>query len=232
MKLRKSHYGLKFGGMMPFTMKWITVWNGHTQLMFTFSDLSLPKVLLFSERLVAKYFGTFLSHRHSLDALYSHWSQGDVAVTLKVWFSNSSYRIVAWMFIGKLLSGECCRTPLKVGLHGRRQGARLARDMLQCDLLRGNSVYMVGSCRTWLLHIIHVSALSEVSVLEENCSRQPVPLGNFKFKLKLRPGLAAVAHLLRAACHSVNVPVVFLCFYIAARLSFKHSFMRSQHWLR
>ena len=43
-----------------------------------------------------------------------------------------------------------CR--LKVRLHGTRQAARLARDML-----RGNSVYMVGSCRARLLHIIHVS---------------------------------------------------------------------------
>ena len=33
------------------------------------------------------------------------------------------------------------------------------------------------------------------------------------------PGLAAVARLLRAACRRVNAPVVFLCFYFAARLS-------------
>ena len=37
---------------MQFTMKWITVWNGHTQLMFAFSDLGRPSVLSFSERLV------------------------------------------------------------------------------------------------------------------------------------------------------------------------------------
>ena len=30
----------------------ITVWNGHTQLMFAFSDLGRPRVLSFSERLV------------------------------------------------------------------------------------------------------------------------------------------------------------------------------------
>ena len=52
-----------------------------------------------------------------------------------------------------------------------------------------------------------------------NCSRQHVPRGNYKFKLKLPPGLAAVARLLRAACRRVNAPVVFLCFYFAARLS-------------
>ena len=91
--------------------------------------------------------------------------------------------------------------------------------MLQRDLLRGNSVYMVGSCRARLLHIIHVSAVSEVGVLQAKCSRQPAPRGNYKFKLKMPPGLAAVARLLRAACRRVNAPVVFLCFYFAARLS-------------
>ena len=33
------------------------------------------------------------------------------------------------------------------------------------------------------------------------------------------PGLAAVARLLQAACRRLNAPVVFLCFYSAARLS-------------
>ena len=105
---------------------------------------------------------------------------------------------------------------IKVSLHGRRQAAQLARDMLQRDLLRGKSIYMVGRCRARLLHIIHVSAVSEVGVLQENCSWQPVPCGNFKFKLKLPPGLAAVARLLRAACRCVNALVVLLCFYFAA----------------
>ena len=61
---------------------------------------------------------------------------------------------------------------LKVRLHGRRQAARLARDMLQRDLLHGNSVYMVGSCRARLLHIIHVSAVSEVGVMHLHGTRQ------------------------------------------------------------
>ena len=39
---------------------------------------------------------------------------------------------------------------------------------------------------TRLLHIIHVSAVSVVGVLQEKCSRQPVPRGNYKFKLKVR----------------------------------------------
>ena len=49
-------------------------------------------------------------------------------------------------------------SPVKVRLHGTRQAARLARDMVQRDLLRGNSIYMEGSSRARLLHIIHVSA--------------------------------------------------------------------------
>ena len=49
----KSHYGMKFVCMMQFTMKRITVWNGHTQQIFTFSDLGRPGVL-FSERLVVR----------------------------------------------------------------------------------------------------------------------------------------------------------------------------------
>ena len=108
---------------------------------------------------------------------------------------------------------------LKVRLHGTRQAARLARDMLHRDLLRGNSVYMVGSCRVRLLHINHVSAVSEVGVLQEKYSRQPVPRSNYELKLKLPSGLAAVARLLWAACRCANAPVVFLCFYFAARLS-------------
>ena len=57
-KLRKSHYSPKLGGMMQFTMKQITVWNSHTQLMFTFSDLGRPRLLSFSERLVCRLFIT------------------------------------------------------------------------------------------------------------------------------------------------------------------------------
>ena len=55
---------------------------------------------------------------------------------------------------------------LKVHLHRVREAARLVSDMLQRDLMRGNSVYMVGSCRTQLLHIIHVSAFFGVGVLQ------------------------------------------------------------------
>ena len=62
MRLRKLHYSLKFGGMMQLTMKQITVWNGHTQLMFASSDLSRPRVLLFSERLVCTLDHDWLVH--------------------------------------------------------------------------------------------------------------------------------------------------------------------------
>ena len=106
---------------------------------------------------------------------------------------------------------------MKVRLHGTRQAARLARDKLQRDLLGGNSVYMVGSCRARLLHIIHISAFLRSVFFKENwgnCSRQYVPRGNKKLKLKLPLRLAAVARLLCAACRRVNAPVVFLCFYI------------------
>ena len=48
--VRKSHYGLKYGGIMQCIMKRITFWNGHAQL--AFSDFGRPRVLSFSERLV------------------------------------------------------------------------------------------------------------------------------------------------------------------------------------
>ena len=46
---------------MQLTMKQITVWNGHTQLMFAFSDLSWTRVL-FSERLVCTLDHDWLVH--------------------------------------------------------------------------------------------------------------------------------------------------------------------------
>ena len=63
-------------------------------------------------------------------------------------------------FSWKILNNSLLRVRLKVKvrLHGTRQAARLAGDMLQRDLLRGNSIYMEGSSRARLLHIIHVSA--------------------------------------------------------------------------
>ena len=64
------------------------------------------------------------------------------------------------------VAGYISSITLKVRLHGTRQAARLARDILQCNLLRGNSVYLVSSCRARLLHIIHVSAVFGVGVLQ------------------------------------------------------------------
>ena len=43
-------------------MKQITVWNGHTQLMLAFSDISRMRVLLFSERLVCTIDHDWLAH--------------------------------------------------------------------------------------------------------------------------------------------------------------------------
>ena len=41
--MRKSHYCLRFGGMMRWTMMRLTIWNGYAQPMFAFSDLSRPR---------------------------------------------------------------------------------------------------------------------------------------------------------------------------------------------
>ena len=68
------------------------------------------------------------------------------------WFPDSNFIYGCWW--------------LEVRLHGTRQAARLVRHMLQRDLLRGNSVYLVGSCSARLLHIIHVSAFFGVGVLQ------------------------------------------------------------------
>ena len=37
----------------------------------------------------------------------THWLLEDVAAILKVLFSNSLYRIIAWLFSVKVLSDEC-----------------------------------------------------------------------------------------------------------------------------
>ena len=52
MTRRKSHHGLKFGGMMQYIMKRIIIWNAHVQPVFAFSDLGWPRILSFSECLV------------------------------------------------------------------------------------------------------------------------------------------------------------------------------------
>ena len=98
MKLRKSLYGLNFCGMMQFTMKCVTVWNGHTQLIFAFSDLGRRRMLSYSERLVF-YFESIVPRRfgcnfrcaisnicdwclshiaqisHQVNPKWPHWSQ-------------------------------------------------------------------------------------------------------------------------------------------------------------
>ena len=41
---------------MQCSMKWITIWNGHAQPMFTVSDFGWPRVLSFSECLVLELY--------------------------------------------------------------------------------------------------------------------------------------------------------------------------------
>ena len=48
----KAHCSLKFGGIMQHTMKQITIWNGHTQSIFAFSDFGWLRVLSFYECLL------------------------------------------------------------------------------------------------------------------------------------------------------------------------------------
>ena len=47
----------------------------------------------------------------------THWHLGDVAVILKVWFSNSLHRIIALALTAKLLPGEYHRTSLMISPH-------------------------------------------------------------------------------------------------------------------
>ena len=65
--------------------------------------------------------------------------------------------------------------------------------MLQRDLLCGNS-----GLNGRQLSRATPAYNPCIGSFERNCSRQPVPCGNFKFKLKLPPGLTAVVRLLRA----------------------------------
>ena len=51
--MRKSHNGLKFGGMIQFTMKRITVMKCPHAANVHISDLGRPRVLSFFERLVS-----------------------------------------------------------------------------------------------------------------------------------------------------------------------------------
>ena len=94
MKLRKSHYGLIFGGMMQFTMKWITVWNIHTpQLMFVFSYLGRPRVLSFSKRLVKSITTQFTGMRGKgiLKYLISPLSFGMGQLNVLLWWNVDGY---------------------------------------------------------------------------------------------------------------------------------------------
>ena len=121
-----------------------------------------------------------------------------------------------------LLTHICNTRPqlVQVCLHGTQQAAWLTHDILQCDLLCGGGIYMVGSGHTRLLHItciIYVSAVSEVGVLQKKCSWQPVPLDNLSSKLNCSPGWQQSCICCEQACRHANTPVVFLRFYFVAR---------------
>ena len=77
----KSHYGPKFGGMMQFTLQRIILWNDHTQLMFAFSDLGEPRVLLFCEHFVViafvmKMSFKFVPYGNFVPFLVNDWHEG------------------------------------------------------------------------------------------------------------------------------------------------------------
>ena len=55
---------------------------------------------------------------------------------------------------------------------------------LRCDMLHDNNVYMVGSCYV-RLRIIHVSAVSEVGVLQRKPLMTAFATQQFSFKVKL-----------------------------------------------
>ena len=98
---------------------------------------------------------------------------------------------------------------LKVRLHGTRQAARLACDMLQCDLPRGNSVYMVGSCHEQLLHIIYASPVFEVGDHQRKLLATACAMQQLKFKTRSPPGLAAVKRLQREREREIKIISLF-----------------------
>ena len=53
---------------------------------------------------------------NSISSLLTHCPLGDVELILKVWFSKSLYRIVAWVLV-KLLLAECHKTSLMISQH-------------------------------------------------------------------------------------------------------------------
>ena len=52
-----------------------------------------------------------------LSDILTYCPLGDVELILKVWFSKSLYRIVAWVLAVKLLSAECHKTSLMISQH-------------------------------------------------------------------------------------------------------------------
>ena len=65
----------------------------------------------------------------------TQWPLGDVAIVLKVWFSNSLYWIVAWAFAVELLSNEYHRTSLMRSQRWFRRWKCLSVTLLYSTLL-------------------------------------------------------------------------------------------------
>ena len=80
------------------------------------------------------------------------------------------------------------RQLLRVHLHGTQQAARQQNDMLQHYLLHAAFTWQAG-CRMWHLHRIHVSAVSEVDVLQRKLlmTAWACAARQFSFKTKLWP---------------------------------------------
>ena len=90
--------------------------------------------------------------------------------------------------------------------------------MLQHNLLHDNSVYMVGSCCGRLLHIIQISAVSNVGVLQRKLFVAVCVARNLVSKLNWCSGSQQSRVCCKHVQLNVNAPVVFLCYYFAVRL--------------
>ena len=75
---------------------------------------------------------------------------------------------------------------LKVCLYMMRQAARLTFDMLLRKLLCDTSIYMISSCRTQLLHLIHVAAVCSVGVLHGKLLAKTCVTQQFRSKTVLK----------------------------------------------
>ena len=90
--------------------------------------------------------------------------------------------------------------------------------MLQHNLLHDISIYMLGSCHAWLLHIIHVLTIFRVYVLQENCWQQPVSHSNLDTKLHCCPGshqswVCCATHVTKSTLQLYSYVSILQCVY-------------------